>query len=93
MTRNRYIKVKNPLASTRLWNIFCKIHSEICYEMHLLASFADPMKVLLECDERLPQKKIIYFEDCVVFFDKVIKAFGNHYFTDCKVVQSKVLHK
>ena len=89
--RNRYIKVKNPLASRRHWDAFCKINSETCYEIHSSAFFADPMKVLLECDERLPQKELIYFEDCVIFFDKVItKASGHYYFTDCKAVQFKV---
>ena len=89
--RNRYIKVKNPLASRRHWDAFCKINSETCYETHSSAFFADPMKVLLECDERLPQKELIYFEDCVIFFDKVItKASGHYYFTDCKAVQFKV---
>ena len=89
-TRNRYIKIKNPLASTRLWDYFCKIYSETCYQTHLLAFFADPMKVLLECDKLLPPNVLMHFEECVIFFDKeIIKAFGNYYFTDCKVVQSK----
>ena len=83
--------MKNPFASTRLSDVLCKIHSETCDETHSLAFFADLIKVLLECDERLPQKELIYFEDCVNFFDKVItKVFGNYYFTDCKVVESKV---
>ena len=56
--------------------------------MHSLAFFAEPIRVLSECDERLPQKPLIYFEDCVIFFDKVMrKSFGNYYFTDSKVVQ------
>ena len=49
------------------------------------------MKVLLECDKRLPQKEWTSFEDSVDFFDKVI-TLGSYYFTDCKVVQYKVLH-
>lgn len=41
--------------------------------------------------QSLPQEELTKFEDCAIFFDKVItKVFGNYYFTDCNLVQSKL---
>ena len=70
LTKNKYIKVRNPIASSKLWDVFSSI------EAHSLAFFADAIKILLECDQRLPLNRLIYFEDCVIFFD---------YFFDCVI--------
>ena len=94
-TTNKYIKVKNPLVSSKLWDVFSGIHLETCYKACSIAFFyrvSEGIKVLLECNEKLPQKKTIYFEDCVILFGKVItKAFDNfYYFVNYKVIKCKM---
>ena len=94
-TRNKYIKVKNPLVSSKLWDVFSNIHLETCYKACSIAFFYrvnEGIKVLLERNEKLPHKKTIFFEDCIIFFGKVItKAFDNfYYFVNYKVIKSKM---
>ena len=43
-----------------------------CKEEQKLAFLTDYNKTQLNCDERLTKDEIIYFEDLVVFFDKVL---------------------
>ena len=51
-TKNNYIKVKNPVASCKLWGIFLSIYAHICQETRLKALFAGSMKVYIECDQQ-----------------------------------------
>ena len=55
------MKKMNPLVSSKIWNFFSSIHSEICCGTCSVAFLSESMKVLLECDEKLPQKKTAYF--------------------------------
>ena len=66
MTKIKHLKVKNPLASSKLWDVFSSIEEKICQEAHLLAFSADAMKVLLLLN------RLICFEDCVTFSDRVL---------------------
>ena len=67
------------------------IDMKTCKEEQKLAFLTDYNKTQMNCDERLTKDEIIYFEDLVVFFDKVIvKAVEDLYYCDCNIVEAKV---
>ena len=92
LTKNKYIKIKNRLDSAKLWDVFSGIEGWICQEAQSIASFADATKVLLECDQRLPLNRLIYSEDCIIFFDQVLTNVTENYdyIIDCKVIKSAI---
>lgn len=62
-----------------------------CKEEQKLAFLTDYNKTQMNCDERLTKDEIIYFEDLVAFFYKVIaKAVEDLYYCDCNIVEAKV---
>lgn len=70
LATNKHIKVKSLLASLKLGDVFSCIEAQICQETQSIAFFADAMKVLLECDQRLLLNRLIYFKDNVIFLIK-----------------------
>ena len=43
----------NQLVSIKMWEVFAEIHSKICIKRLKITFFADPMTVLMKCDESL----------------------------------------
>ena len=92
MTKNRYIKFKNLLVSSKLWDISFDIKVHICQETHSVAFLAYVIEVLLDCDQRLPFNGLIYFENCVIIFDQVLTKSTKDFncFVDCKMIKSNI---
>ena len=80
----------HPVFSRLFIDITYQIDIKICEEEQELTFFAEYNKKQLNCDERLTKDEIIYFEDLVAFFYKVIaKAVEDLYYCDCKIVKTK----
>ena len=71
LKRNKYFKIKNRLASMKIWEVFCNIHKKFYETLNFLKLFVDSMKVILECDERLLMYTLNCFEDCKTYFGLV----------------------
>ena len=72
LIRQKNVKIMSELTSVKIWEEFATIHSKICEKKSYVAFFADPMAVLMECDERLAMNEQYYFEDVIVDFEKII---------------------
>ena len=52
--------------------------------------FAEYSMMQLDCNERLKKDEIVYFEDLIVFFVKIIvNRVEKLYYCDCKIVKAK----
>ena len=70
--RKRNVKIMNQLANIKMWEVFATINSKICEKRNNVTFFADPLTVLMECDEWLAMNQQHYFEDVIIVFEKII---------------------
>ena len=75
--REKNIKVKDPMVSRLLWNVFHNVEELVRLEMQKhdrYCWFLEPYKVWIDCDERLAPKHLYYFEEAAIAFDLVIQT-------------------
>ena len=76
-SREKNFKVKDPMVSSLLWDLFHNIQTLVRVEMQKNDKFywfPEPYRVWIDCDERLAPKNMCYFEETAVAFDQVIQT-------------------
>ena len=89
----KYIKIKNRKNFwKKIWEVFLAIQEKVYEKLISLKFFAYSMKVLLECDEPLPMNTLNYFQDCIIYFEKVVHLPTKNYdyFVKSTIIKSKI---
>ena len=94
LKRNTYLQIISNGFSDMVWKIFTSLMKLTNERNNKLKFFPDPILIKINCNQKLSLKKMTYFDDLVINFDKVydINYRGKIRFAiDAYVCSSKIM--
>ena len=94
LKRNVYLQIMSISLSDLKWKLFATVMNLTNEKNKKFKYFADPIRVSINCDLRLPLDKITYFDDIIIWFncvDNIVYRVKTRYFADASVCKIKIM--